>query len=55
MDLFSFLTFDFENTATFKSGSRVIQGHIVTGTIQQIGYGFQLVFYRNFVQKAHRF
>jgi len=28
---------------------------IETGTIQQIGYGFLLVFYRNFVPKTHRF
>jgi len=28
---------------------------IKTGTIQQIGYGFLLVFYRNFVHKTHLF
>jgi len=28
---------------------------IESGTIQQIGYGFLLVFCRNFVHKTHRF
>ena len=55
--LFTFVVFDifdFENTATFKSGSGSLKV-IETGTIQPIGYGFLLVFYRNFFPKTHRF
>jgi len=43
--------FDFENTATLNSGSGVFE----IGTIQQIGNGFLLVFYRDFSPTTQRF
>ena len=49
-----FEIFDFKNAVTLKPRERSLMV-IESGTIQQIDYGFLLVFYRNFVHKIHIF
>jgi len=48
-----FTIFDFKNVVTLKSGERSLKV-IESGIILYTGYGFILVFYRNFVPNTHR-